>query len=463
MAALAVWSAWARAGTRPALQGPFAVLGCLILLAAIGTALTARRADPRPDDAGAGHPARWRLALVALAGMAFLGLLLVQWWNAGRHPYFHPFESRWVFTPPPYPGWPSAVDRAEAAEMLRWFFPAWAIMIALLCCRLRAGWWRTLAACLVVNASALSLFGIIQLLSGTARMYWRLDINAYFFASFGYANHAAAYFILHAGLAGSLLVRAVGRAATKTGGRKPVLPGRRTIVLPALATTLCLAGAMLSLSRAGIGFAVALMLLIAWQVVCATSARMRLPGRVTVGVVAGLCLVLIALNVATLGGAPLRRESAALVRADWPATLQTRLFMVKAAATIWQDAPWFGVGGWGYRHFLPVYGLEKGISMRSGYANVHNDAMQFLCEFGVVGIGLLTTALVAFCWPLITGGPRLVQAGLLPALGGLAAVLLHSLLDLPFRSPAILFAWVVIAGLVEKSRLASRDLEAGGG
>lgn len=278
-------------------------------------------------------------------------------------------------------------------------------------------------------------------------MFWRVDINAYFFASFGYANHAASYFILHAGLSACMLARALNRQ-TKANGPMVVTPYRKTISLTVLTTTLCLVGAVLSLSRAGIAFTVIMMVLIAWQAVHAVWSRMTLSGRATACVVVVLCLALIMLSVATLGGAPLRRETVSLVKADWPSTLDTRLFMVKAAATIWQDAPWFGVGGWGYRHFLPVYGLAKGITMQSGYANVHNDAMQFLCEFGIVGLWMLIIALAAFCWPLITSlRNNIMQAGLWPVLGGLAAVIIHSLIDLPFRSPAILFSWLMVAGI----------------
>ena len=78
---------------------------------------------------------------------------------------------------------------------------------------------------------------------------------------------------------------------------------------------------------------------------------------------------------------------------------------------------------------------------------MHNDPLQFLAEFGVVGSLLLLAAVVALAWPVFR--QRLVERpARLFALLGLALVLVHSLVDLPFRCPAILFAWTaVLAGL----------------
>jgi O-antigen ligase len=82
-----------------------------------------------------------------------------------------------------------------------------------------------------------------------------------------------------------------------------------------------------------------------------------------------------------------------------------------------------------------------------GRANVHNDGLQFLAEFGVVGAGMLLAA-GAFC--LRPFFRRRFPGGPVPffVMFGLAAVVAHSLLDLPFRSPAVMFLWCAMLAAV---------------
>lgn len=116
---------------------------------------------------------------------------------------------------------------------------------------------------------------------------------------------------------------------------------------------------------------------------------------------------------------------------------------------MWLENPWFGVGGWGYRHFLPLQAAAEHMTFGPGDANVHNDAAQFLCEFGAVGLGLMLAATLAFMWPLLRQARHHLTPGLALAGLGLLAVLFHSLLDLPFRSPGILNAWLAVCGVAQ--------------
>ena len=78
--------------------------------------------------------------------------------------------------------------------------------------------------------------------------------------------------------------------------------------------------------------------------------------------------------------------------------------------------------------------------MGNGKANVHNDPLQFLAEFGLVGAGLLAALVVALLRPL---WDRHIwrQPLVLFALLGLGLTFAHSLIDLPFRCPSILWLW----------------------
>jgi len=67
----------------------------------------------------------------------------------------------------------------------------------------------------------------------------------------------------------------------------------------------------------------------------------------------------------------------------------SRLMVVTAALEIWRDSPWFGVGGWGFRYLASSHLPERAVEKTAGLANVHNDPVQFLLEFGLVGSGLM--------------------------------------------------------------------------
>jgi hypothetical protein len=88
--------------------------------------------------------------------------------------------------------------------------------------------------------------------------------------------------------------------------------------------------------------------------------------------------------VASMGGDPLAKEASGLYSTKLAHELDTRVFMVRAASQIWQENP----------------------QVR--------------------------------CHPT----PALALAGV-----GLLAVLLHSLIDIPFRSPGILYAWLAVCGV----------------
>jgi len=83
-----------------------------------------------------------------------------------------------------------------------------------------------------------------------------------------------------------------------------------------------------------------------------------------------------------------------------------------------------------------------------GAANTHNDLLQFLSEFGLVGVALLWISIGIMAAPLIRyplhtwRSPRVFFSLL-----GLLVILIHSAVDLPFRCPAVLFLWTLTLAL----------------
>lgn len=436
---LLAYAAWARGGTVACLQGPLPWLAAGVLLEVLIS----------PVAGGEGpwyfcfRRDRWSRILhdpVFFLGACFLLFLLVQWGNAGRTLVFDWIHWKWVYSAPRVKWLPSAVNAADAREMLRWFFPAWAVVLAIRA-RLPAELdvFRFLRA-LTVNAGLLSCFGIAQYVSGTHSIFWSFPLDQHFFASFGYPNHAGAYFILMFAAACGLVLKGIfGRQ------RRIARPQLAAAVVAAL---LCLAGANLTLAVVPI--------FLAWGVAAAAMiyagalAWKRLPPlkRVRAGVMLLAIACLAFLLLAVLYHASPERVTNGLWEFRAPHLMEKkyaeRAFLLKPALAIWRDHPWFGVGGWGFRYFLGTYiPPEAWPRITLGYANVHNDLVQFLAEFGVVGTGLMV-AIVAVLLSAIYGARvwRRPAAGM--AMLGAALVLAYSLMDLPFRSPAVLFHWLAV-------------------
>jgi len=396
------------------------------------------------------------------AGLAFMGLLAIQWANAGRVQYFDVGYQKWMYTAPRWPRWPSAFARTEALQMLAWFFPAWVIVWTFRAhrwpCREAQGFLRLLA----YNVGALALFGLVQMASGTKAMYWMRPLKGHFFASFPYGNHVGPFFALVGALgAGLLLAELLDERdpATNRRTRHAFRLGR----LATLAATalLCLVAAVLGFSRTGIILAGGLLLFgvgygwaRGWSLL--TPAGRVNAAALTVGGLAVLCAAAIG-----IGEKGIQREiSLKNIPAEMDLTSSERLDrelggrprFVLAAVTVWLEQPWFGWGGWGYKYRVADHvspedwpRLERG-----GWANVHVDLLQFLAEFGIVGVGLLSCALIPLAAAWLGAA---VQRGALRTVAGcgLASTLVASVVDIPFRSPAILYVWLTILAAVPRA------------
>ena len=374
--------------------------------------------------------------------------LLVQVWNAGRGVYFDVDLRRWVCTAPPHPWLPSSFSRREAMEMVYWFFPPWAVGMAMRApCVTRQGLMHV-AHGVVYSGGVLAAFGVIQYLAGAKTMYWTIPLGCEFFASFPYTNHAAAYFAMVGALAAGLLFH-----ETLRSGRPR--PGSRAACLT-VSLVLCLAGANLSLSRAGVILAWSLAVFIAgygllrgWQVLSPS-------GRLNMTIVTVVATAILYLTVSELGSAAIRREFVArrsplkqmvpaLTRLNLDLTVRPMVW--RAAWEVFKAYPFYGTGGWGFRYVaalhVPKEDAER-LATHEGLANVHNDFLQFLSELGVVGMSAMATAAGALLHPILRRGIHRHAAIYTLGCGGLGLVVVFSLIDLPFRCPAILWTWVAL-------------------
>ena len=337
--------------------------------------------------------------------------------------------------------------------MLHWFFPAWAIGLSLRSPRFSRQDMNGLGRSLLLGAGGLAAVGMFEVLANFRGKFWHMPPKCDSFASFGYGNHAAAYFLLLGALAAGLLFRESFRRD------RPV--DKRAAGGFAAALFLCLTGANLSLSRTGVFLSWLLAVYAAgygWMRGWRTfrpAARLRWAAATAV---AGLFLYF---AVRGSGGGAIQEEFAVkrpprtqLIPA-WHSVnldLSDRPLLWGAAWRMVQAYPEFGVGGWGFRHLAAFHLPESrwpAFRHNAGRSNVHCDPLQFLVEFGLAGSGLMLLALGALLAPLFRSGVH--RGTLFTFVGlGLSAVFAFSWIDLPFRCPAILWTWTALLAALPK-------------
>jgi O-antigen ligase len=123
------------------------------------------------------------------------------------------------------------------------------------------------------------------------------------------------------------------------------------------------------------------------------------------------------------------------------ASYSMRLELWHNAWTLFLQKPFFG---WGLGTFGEAY-QTTGLPLGTGALFAHNLFLQLLVETGSVGLVLFTVALVSlffrFKWPSRWEGWGVV--------GGLLAVLLFSLIDLPFQMGELVWVFAGVAGRLD--------------
>lgn len=453
--ALAVLCAWIHGGTRVEHLGWLPWLSLLILEWTL--LLPPLRRGETPGDARRRTRQAFLRDPLVYVSLALGLLLLVQWANGGRGLAVDAKLGAPTPLPFPFPRLPGCVDRSDTRQLLYWFPPACVLVLAVRHGITRRGR-RLLLHLLVWNGGLLALFGVVQNLSGTQALFWMTPLSGHFFASFGYPNHAGAYFALTGGVGVALFSQAAADSDNE-------VLGRSWLLLPAIA--LCTTGVWWSHSRAAILLLTGLLLAALVYMLGYVWRRLGWGGRIqmSMGGLAALTAGLLLYYVAFPAN-PVRQKMSTI---DWSScgavasSVTSRWCLVPVAAAIWHDHPWFGVGGWGYRDFVTQYvaKTEWPRYLWNGAANVHNDAVQFLAEHGVVGLGLILALAALTLLPLLralwrTRHDALIEINedrlwlfrappaVLIALAAMACTGLHSLVDLPFRCPAVLFAWLLI-------------------
>jgi hypothetical protein len=146
-----------------------------------------------------------------------------------------------------------------------------------------------------------------------------------------------------------------------------------------------------------------------------------------------------------------------------------RFDLWRPALKMWQDNPWVGAGP---GHFDYRFGMYRPETIQARPDRAHNDFLNAMADWGVVGTGLvfLALGLTAFgvmkTWPHVKKNPRDIGgkasstkfAFVLGASFALVAILIHSMVDFNMHIPAnALVAMTLLALLASHLRFASSD------
>lgn len=136
----------------------------------------------------------------------------------------------------------------------------------------------------------------------------------------------------------------------------------------------------------------------------------------------------------------------------------TRFHIWKPAAKMWLDHPWTGVGP---GHFDARFAQYRPESMQRRPVRAHNDYLNTLADWGVVGAGLVAAAFALLfagalkSWKYVTrsqgdlgGSQGNRSAFLLGAVVSLATLLVHSMVDFNFHIPANALVAVTLMALI---------------
>ncbi|MFA6543733.1 MAG: O-antigen ligase family protein [Limisphaerales bacterium] len=135
-----------------------------------------------------------------------------------------------------------------------------------------------------------------------------------------------------------------------------------------------------------------------------------------------------------------------------------RFHLWPVAIKIWQENFWWGAGP---GHYDLLFRLHRDSQVQARPERAHNDYLNTLADWGVVGTALVAVALVLLFWGVIRIWRHVRREGddfrsqqsnrtafVLGATTGLAALLLHEVTDFNFHIPANALAAVTLMALL---------------
>ncbi len=350
---------------------------------------------------------------------------------------------------------PTTLDAGHTVEDLRLWLPALfeTGLIALSLRTVRAA--RMIWAIIAANGFVLAAVGAMFHFAGTQQVLGFIDPpeSTYFFATFFYKNHWAAYGALTA-LAGIILALKSSQNAFAGDPR-----ARGQLLLFGCISTLTVVTLPLPGSRAGVLFAALLVTAFEAKLIhewlrAREAGNIRRTGTIL--------MLLVTIAVAGYGIRPYLRQGTADVartkrelKQDIDGK-QSNLRLLVARDT-WHMAKARPLFGWGPGCFEIVFPVYQGAYLRGpdGIATArfefaHNDWLQVLSEDGLIGFLVLVVPLVVMARRTWRASDQLGRL----AIAGCGLIALHACIDFPLHNPAVLMLWVAM--LVSVARLSPR-------
>lgn len=360
-------------------------------------------------------------------------------------------QSQWHLLPSEqkYKLFPASVEapfeKMNATRTLLMFSPVWIWGCVLtLGIDRRRGLRRILWAA-VLGGSLMAFLGAIQRLTDAKGIYWFISSsNPDFFGSFIYPNHAAAYLYL-------LLAMTLGLALYHhQRSEQEFLRSGPHYFLGFLAVLLVL-GLVFSKSRAGIVLGSVV------GIVCGSVIILRILGRgqdMRQGMVLGILSVVgigflgySVMNFTDIGG--ILTDFETLKNPNSP-SLETRLTLQQATWEAFLKNKWYGTGAGSFQYRFPFSQMnypELGEVGKRYYTHAHNDYLQVLMEYGLVGASLITGFFTFLIWSAVKS-VFLRPAMLTCFLTGLGVFALHSWWDFPGYCPSVLILVVFMLAIM---------------
>ena len=422
---LIIFSSWALGSTRTWAQDG------LVGIVALGVGPTLLRWRER----GA---VPWRGFLPALLWLGFVTLAL---FNPSHTPGL---RGEWL----PRAEWirwlPTTVDPARTFADARLWFAALVQGGFLSACLRRDRAVQILWGAIALNGFLLAALGACFHFAGAEQVLGFVDAPepTYFFATFFYKNHWAAYGALTTVMALALVLRRgpAARAGQPTARGQMLLFGGAGLMT---AVTLPLPGSRAGLLLATIIVIVFLPLIFFgnWRRSRGGSRRWPIP--------AALALVAIILGFGLHAYAPrsqidLARTQQQFEKSRAGDALDVRLLLSRDT---WRMAQTRLIWGWGPGCFEIVFPLYQGNSLRDStgrsavrFEAAHNDWLQLLAECGLVGAGLLLASAAMAGWQACQRAELAGRAALM----GCGLIAVYAWIDFPFHNPAVLMLWTVL-------------------
>jgi O-antigen ligase len=305
------------------------------------------------------------------------------------------------------------------------------------------------------QAIVFTLVFLAMAISGYAIYQFATDSDKVWTFTKPYKNRGTGTYISPNNLAGFLeMVLPLGLASLLVSRAKPVVK-----VFLGYASLVILAGVAVTLSRGG--WAATGLVLIALFGVLLFHRSYRLP--------AALLLVVL------IGGGAFSIPKARFLKARVQETTQhdrlndsARFDMWEPAIRLWKENIWWGVGPNHYNYRHRVYRPQ---SQQFDPDRVHNDYLNTLTDWGIVGVALVFSAFVFLysgvlkTWRFVRGNPADLGGGnsnklalVLGASLGVMAILIHSAIDFNMHIPAnAILAISLMALLSSTIRFATKD------